>query len=463
MIEIKNKKVLLLGLGLHGGGVATTRWLHKNGAKLIVSDLKNKEDLSLSLKNLSKQKNISYVLGKHRERDIKWADFIVYNPGVPKESKYLQLARRLNKPVYNEASLFFDRCSATIIAVTGTRGKSTTSTLIAQMCKQKNPRTILAGNIKTSFMLDVIDRATKKDIVILELSSWQLEGLNIVRAAPHIAVITNLYADHLNRYRNLTHYYCSKKEIFKHQTEDHFIVLNNSNKIVRDWQKETCSCALFFSKKDHKSLGAFVKSGKIIFRSDKKEELIISVKDIALEGEHNLENILAAITVAKIYNIKNSDIKKALKKPILLSGRQEEIANINGVKYINDTTSTTPEAGIAGLRRFGQKSTKKRIILIAGGADKKLEYSDWAIQVKKYCKEVYLLTGGASDKMKKELKIISNLSDKHNDLSVLVRNISNKVKKGDIVLFSPAATSFNLWNHEFERGDDFIKSVTSLK
>ncbi|MBU2575547.1 UDP-N-acetylmuramoyl-L-alanine--D-glutamate ligase [Patescibacteria group bacterium] len=459
MIQIKNKKILLLGLGLHGGGVATARWLYKNGAKLIISDLRKQNVLRPSLKSLTSLKAVKYVLGKHREQDVKWADIIIYNPGVPKESKYLQLARRLNKPVYNEASLFFDRCQALIIAVTGTRGKSTTAALIARMCEQKNPRTILAGNIKTSFMLDVVDRATKNDLIVLELSSWQLEGLNIVRGAPHIAVVTNLYPDHLNRYRNLTHYYCSKKEIFKHQKENHFIVLNNENKVARDWQKEACSRTLLFSKKDHKALGAFVKAGKIMFRSDERDESIMSVRDIALQGEHNLENVLAATAVAKIYGLRNSNIKKALKSPLALEGRQEVAGNVRGVLYVNDTTSTTPDAGIAALDRFGKN---KRIILIAGGADKKLEYDKWARAVKRACKSVYLLTGDASKKMKRSLCGMRNLSDEHNDLGVLVRKISEHAKRGDIVLLSPAAASFNLWNHEFERGDDFVKAVKRL-
>jgi UDP-N-acetylmuramoylalanine--D-glutamate ligase len=461
MITIKDKKILLLGLGLHGGGVATARWLHLKGAKLIVSDLKDKDTLSLSLENLSKQKDISYVLGKHRERDVQWADIIIYNPGVPKESKYLKLAKKLKKPIYNEASLFFDRCKAPIIAVTGTRGKSTTASLIASMCEKKNPRTILAGNIKTSFMLDVLDRAKEDDLVVLELSSWQLEGLNAVKGAPHIAVVTNLHPDHLNRYKNLTNYYCSKKEIFKHQKEDHYIVLNDEDKVVRDWQKEVCSRTFVFSKTTHKGNGVYIKDKKIFYRNDSKETKILKVSDIELKGEHNLENSLAAVTTAKIIGVKDKDIKKVLKTGIVLEGRQEEVAKIKRIIYINDTTSTTPEAGVAAVERFGSKN--KNIILIAGGADKNLEYTEWAKKVKKYCKKVYLLNGEASSKMKKSLFGSRGLSAGHNDLGVLVQNISEKASKGDIVLFSPAAASFNIWNHEFERGDDFVKAIKNLK
>ena len=361
--------------------------------------------------------------------------------------------------------MFFDRCKAPIIAVTGTRGKSTTASLIAAMCELKNPRTILAGNIKTAFMLDIIDRAKEEDLIVLELSSWQLEGLNIVRGAPHIAVITNLYPDHLNRYKNLAQYYCAKKEIFKHQKKEHYIVLNNDDSIVRDWQKEAWARSLLFSKKDHKNLGAFLKSGKIMFRSQGlgQGKVITLIKDIALKGEHNIQNALAAVAAAKIAGVKNADIKKVLKNPPILSGRQEEITAICGVKYINDTTSTTPASGIAALNRFSANKRKKKIILIAGGADKKLNYDEWAIIAKRACKEAYLLAGEASEKMKRALSGMQNMSEGHNDLGVLVRKISETAKRGDIVLFSPSAASFNLWNHEFERGEDFKKAVLSLK
>ncbi|MBI2050704.1 MAG: UDP-N-acetylmuramoyl-L-alanine--D-glutamate ligase [Parcubacteria group bacterium] len=438
MIPIAGKKILLLGLGLHGGGAATARWLHKHGAKLVISDLRDRKLLEPSIKALAKQTGIVYVLGRHRERDVKWADYVVYNPGVPKESRYLQLGRRLNKPVYNEASLFFDRCEAPIIAVTGTRGKSTTASLIAAMCKKKNPRTVLAGNIKTSFMLDVLDRMTPHHLAVLELSSWQLEGLNIVRGAPDIAVVTNLYPDHLNRYQSLAHYYASKKEIFRHQAAEHILILNKDDSLLAQWHKEAAPNAVFFSKGEHRAL----------------------MKGMALAGRHNLENAVAAIAAAKQYGVSARDIRSVLKNPPVLSGRQEIIAVKKGVVYVNDTTATTPEAGIAALERFGGR--RKNIILIAGGADKKLVFTEWARSVIKYCSQAHLLVGDASAKQKKALAGFKKLTAGHNDLGVLVRIAASAASKGDIILFSPAAASFNLWPHEFARGDDFSKAVSGL-
>lgn len=465
MINLKNKKILLLGLGLHGGGVATARWLAKEGANVIVSDLKQRKILLSSVKPLSKTKNIRFSLGGHKEKDVLWADIIICNPGVPKDSHFVVLAKKLKKPIYNEATLFFDRCKSKISAITGTRGKSTTSSLSAAMLKNKNPNTILAGNIKSAFMLDVVDRASSNSIVVLELSSWQLEGLSAVKKSPDVALVTNLYPDHLNRYKNLKEYYSSKKEIFKYQKKGQILILNYDDKELKKWEKESKAKVYYFSRKSKVfKRGVFIEKDKVFFKDKKKEEVLF-LKDINLSGEHNISNALGAIAVAKVFGVLNIKIKNVLKNPPMLTGRQEILGvSNNGALYVNDTTSTTPSAGIAALLRFSEfgktkKSKEKNIILIAGGADKKLDYKEWGEHVLKFCKMIYLLKGEASKKQLASLEGARNVSDGHDDLKVLVKKISTKTKKGDIVLFSPSASSFNMWNHEFERGDDFIKAV----
>ncbi len=464
MITLKNKKVLLLGLGLHGGGVATARWLHRQGAKLVVSDLKDERVLAPSLKALAKMRGVRYALGAHEKKDVAWADMVVYNPGVPKESALLKYARKLAKPIYNEATLFFDRCRAPVVAVTGTRGKSTTASLVAAMLKKKHAGTVLAGNIKSAFMLDVVNRAVPGTPVVLELSSWQLEGFAAAAAAPHVAVVTNVYPDHLNRYRTLADYYASKKEIFKYQREEHFLILNHADAELRTWQNEARSRILLFSRKDHADAGAFVRRGAVFFRSQNGSvERVMAVRECKLAGEHNVENALAAITAAKLMGVANASITAVLKHPPQLSGRQEIVGARGGVVFVNDTTATTPIAGIAALKRFSASSRgRKRIILIAGGADKKLDYAEWGRQVKRYCRSVYLLEGDASIKQKSALSGMRNASPGHNDLGVAVRTAFREARRGDVVLFSPAAASFNLWNHEFERGDNFIQAVESI-
>lgn len=428
MIVVKNKKILLLGLGLHGGGLATARWLLKHGARLIVSDLKTKKQLAPSLKTLARYKNIKFVLGEHREQDIHWADIVVYNPGVPKESSFIKLAKKLGKPVVNEAGLFFDRCPCPIVAITGTRGKSTTAAYLAALLKTINPRTILAGNIRTTAMLEVLDKLTPKHLVVLELSSWQLEGLAVVKKSPHIAVVTNLYPDHLNRYRTLVAYYRAKQEIFRYQTKNDYLILNAKDPRLAIWSKLTKSRVVFFNNQGYR---------------------------------HGAENALAAVTAAKLLGVSEAAIKKVFKLPPQLTGRQEVIAKKRGLTFVNDTTATSPEAGIAALERFG--SAKENIIFIAGGADKKLDYKQWAKAAKKYCRRIFLLTGDASVKMAKALGRFKGLQIGYTNLSKVLSVAVRAAKRGDIILFSPAAASFNLWQNEFERGDEFVKAVKKIK
>jgi len=461
-IPIRGKKILILGLGLHGGGGATARWLARHGASLLVSDLKKRSVLASSLKSLSRYRGIRYRLGAHHLKDIEWADYVVANPGVPRESHMLEHARSLGKPIYNEATLFFNRCKSPIVAVTGTRGKSTTAAFIAAILSRKDPNTVLAGNIKTSFMLDVVDRISSDTMVVLELSSWQLEGLDIIKAAPDVAVVTNLYPDHLNRYKTLAGYYCAKKEIWKHQKNSHYLVLNNEDAVLRDWQKEACSRTVLFGRRDHRAQGSYISKGWFWSRNGKKSLRIAPVSANALLGEHNVSNVLAAIAAARLLGARSSDIAFALKHPPKLSGREEVVRTMNGIIYVNDTTATTPVAGIAALKRFGS-ARKKKIILIAGGADKKLDYGDWAGEVRKYCSSVYLLSGDASAKQAKALGSYRHITKNHTDLRALVHEIAAQdLRKGDVVLFSPAAASFNLWSHEFERGDAFVSAVGEL-
>jgi len=452
----------MLGLGLHGGGVSTARWLRRHGATLLISDLKKKSALKPSLDLLARHKHIQYRLGEHRREDVDWADFVIANPGVPKEADIIKYAQKKGKPVYNEATLFFDYCISPIIAVTGTRGKSTTASLIAAMIGNKYPETVFAGNIRTVCMLDVLDRITPETPVVLELSSWQLEGLDVIKAAPRIAVVTNLHPDHLNRYKTLAGYYYAKKEIWKHQQPDHYLVLNNKDSVLQKWQKEARSRIALFDSRDHAATGSFLKKGFFWFRNAHgKETRMARLGDSVLSGNHNIENILAAIAASGLFGVRAKDVREALKHPPRLPGREEVIRDVHGVTYVNDTTATTPVAGIAALERF--KGKKKRIILIAGGADKKLDYKDWAHAVRATCKSVHLLTGEASAKQFRALRGFKQLTKSHDQLIPLVADIAaNEAKKGDVVLFSPAAASFNLWNHEFERGSDFNNAVQAL-
>ena len=243
----KNKKVLLMGLGLHGGALAVATWLLKQGANLTITDIKTEEQLKSSLQKLKKYKNIQLSLGGHRLGDFIEQDLIIQNPGVPKDSVYLSIARQLKIPIVNEAVMFFGLYAGKKVAVTGTRGKSTTATLIHQLLKTEIKNNVLAGNIATTPMFAVLDKIKKDAWPVLELSSWQLENLDEYQQAPEIAVVTNVLVDHLNRYKNFNEYARAKFAITRWQTKNDSVVLNYDNKITKAMDKKTRAKVYWFS------------------------------------------------------------------------------------------------------------------------------------------------------------------------------------------------------------------------
>ncbi len=453
--NLKNKKVTVMGLGLLGGGVEDVKWLVKKGAKVLVTDLKTKKELKESLKKL-KGLPVKYILGKHREKDFRETDLIIKNPAVPKKLKYLEIARKSGILIESDLSLFFRLFKGRIIGVTGTKGKSTTVTLIAEIFKEAKKRFIFGGNIGQSPLAD-LDK--NYPLAILELSSWQLEDLAYLKRSPEVAVITTIFPDHLDRYRNFQEYIKAKKIIFKFQKKEDVLVLNYDNKITRSFIKEVESRVAYFSKGHLKNKNSvFVKGQVIVFRQNKKEKKIVSLKEI--KHKYHLGNILAAVSVACIFGIFPKIIKKVLKDLKGLPDRLELVRVLKGVKYYNDTTATVPEAAIFALKSL---SRNRDIILISGGADKKLNFEEFAQEVKKRCKAVILLPGTATKNIKHQISSIKyHLFFEVKNIREAVRKAANFAQKHDIVLLSPGCASFGLFRNAYDRAKQFKKAVLSL-
>jgi len=417
----KNKRVTVMGLGLLGGGVGVARFFIKQRAKVLVTDLKTKSELKESLKKL-KGLPIKFVLGRHRKEDFIKADLVIKNPGVPPDSRYLKIAKKHKIPIKNDVSIFFDLTKAEIIGVTGTKGKSTVATLIYLFLKRKYPNVVLAGNIGLT-PLEVLSKAKKGTKVVLELSSFELEDL---KKSPKVAVITTLFPDHLNRYRSFREYVEAKKPIFKYQKKNDILVLNYNNSETRKLARSTRSKVYFF-------------------------------KD---------SNVSAAILVAKLFKISKRDIKKVLAGFKGVPNRQEFITEKRGVKYFNDTTATTPQSVILAIKTFKKKFPNSEIILIAGGQDKNLNYKSLAKEIQKQVNHLVLLPGTASGKLKKELELFKKESKikifNVKSMKEAVKKASGITKRGDLVLLSPGAASFNLFKNEFDRGEQFVKAVKKL-
>ncbi len=454
-----------MGLGLYedGSGISATKFLLSQKAKVTVTDLKSKEQLQEQIKRLgSDAKKIKFVLGEHRESDFISADLIIKNPGVPRTSKFLKIAKENNIPIETDISLFFQLVDKKrIVAITGTRGKSTTTTLIYEFIKTQDKNSVLGGNI-TKSPLSQMAKVKKNGKIVLELSSWLLESLESKKLSPHIAVFTNIYPDHLNTYDNLEDYAEAKKNIFAWQDKNDFVILNRDNAWTKKMGRLVSAQRFWFSLHEFKhENGIFVRGGKIVFRQNGVEQNICSVSDIKIPGVHNLYNALGAICTARISGIKILNIKKVIKDFKGIPDRLEFLKEIGGIKYYNDTTSTTPEATLSALKAIAKN---KNIILIAGGSDKGLDFKILAKEIKKNCRVVILLKDTGSERIKKLLmpnsKFLVTETASMIDAVGLAKSFA---KAGDIILLSPACASFGLFKNEFDRGNQFKNIVKKLK
>ncbi|MFA5987399.1 MAG: UDP-N-acetylmuramoyl-L-alanine--D-glutamate ligase, partial [Candidatus Paceibacterota bacterium] len=335
------KKITLMGLGLLGRGVGDAKFLAECGADLVITDLKKEEELKSSLKKLQKYKNIKYTLGRHDFKDFEGRDMILKAANVPLESAYIAHARTRKIPIEMDESLFAKISNANIVGVTGTRGKTTTTTLVYEILKSaegdfsglfgfKIGKVYLAGNIKGVATLPFLKKVKPNDIFVLELSSWQLQGFDESKISPRVAIFTNFMDDHLNYYKgDVKRYWMDKAAIFKNQKDGDIFVCS----------KEVVGIAK--SMEDDKFMLNVTISGP--FPKNFKTKLI---------GQHNLDNISLAIVAAKKIGINVQKIKKVVSKFSGVPGRLEFIRKWKGISFYNDTTATTPDAAIAAVRSF---------------------------------------------------------------------------------------------------------------
>ncbi len=436
-MELKNKKVLLMGLGVLGGGVATAKWLLEQGAVLTVTDMKDKKALKTSIDKLQCfSDRIKYVLGRHEEKDFLDNEIIVLNPDIPTDNKFVKLARETGKQIENELTLFYKFCpSRKIVAVTGTRGKTTTVNWTAHFLRFRNPDTLIIGNSPEKPFLQEIKKCNEGTDIVIEVPSFHLEICDKSEFAPHVAVITNLYRDHINRHKNMEEYALTKSNIFKSQKESDFLILNKDN----EWSS-------FFAAKNLNS--------KVLFFSE--ENLIVDKeKFIKLWGEHNLQNFAAASLVVLTLGISAEEINKQISTLPQIKFRQEKVFENENLSVYNDTAATSPEALIAAMERF--LPSEEEVVFISGGTDRELEFREWVEKVNKIIKpeNFILLSGSATLKMKKELGWgVFNEFDNLEQCLKKALEITKDKNKAKIV-FSPGAKSFEKFKNEFDRGEQF--------
>lgn len=433
-----------MGLGLHGGGAGTARFFARLGARVIVTDLKTKKELVASFEKLRSFRNIIYHLGKHYISDFKTADFVIKNPGVPDDSEFLKIAKRSGAPILSDVEIFFLASPAPIIGVTGTKGKSTATWLIGEFLQKSGRKVWIGGNIRTS-VLELLPKVRKGHLVVLELSSFQLDSLARSGLSPAIAVITNIFPDHLNRYSSVRSYQKSKAAIFKYQSAGGHLFINARDALLKRMARNAPSKVHAFDPV------------RIMrrFSSSIRPEI----------PPYHLTNIAAAICVVKHLGAGDAAIRKVLRKFTGIPGRMEPIRKVRGIEFINDTTATNPGAAEAAVIATKQRIGKKFLHVIAGGYDKGLPIGDFVRAIARYAASAIFLPGTATERMKSEMKKnkpAAKVSDAKS-MQEAVRIAYNTAKRGDVALLSPGAASFGLFQHEFDRGDQFIKAVKKLK
>lgn len=457
--EFKNKKITVMGLGLFGGGVGVAQFLARQGARVTVTDLRNATELSSSIKQLEGLP-ISYKLGGHAEEDFINADMVVVNPAVPKNSKFIQIARNNRVQVDTEINILFKLCPAPIIGITGSNGKSTTTTLTGKILQETPRRTWVGGNIGKSLLSD-LEEIQLSDIVVLELSSFQLEGLDDARKSPHISILTNISPNHLDRYTDMKEYIQAKKGIISHQRREDYAILNYDDPELREWERECEGRVLWYSAKQTVTDGAFVKGNDIAVSLNGQSMAIPCVSSIKIPGIHNLQNILAASCAAYLTGARERHIEKAITTFTGLEHRLEFVREVNGVKYYNDSKATTPESSIAAITAF-----QAQVILIAGGYDKGSSFEEFAGGCARNTKAVVLI-GKTAGKIH---ELILEKKGKRATPSVCLqktfedafRQTNSLAKSGDVVLLSPACASYDMFLNYEERGKKFKDMVQAL-
>ncbi len=470
---IKNKKILIVGLGSLGGGIATSLWFLKQKAKITITDLRDKKDLKQSLNKLKQYSSrIKLSLGGHNKKDFKNHNLIIINPGVKiKNNPYLKIAKKEKNLIENEISLFLRFNQSPLITITGTRGKTTITNWIGYLLKEKYPQTIIGGNMPESPVLSFLNKTKANIPVVLELSSFQLEILKNKYQGPNIAIITNLYRDHLNRHGNMKNYAMAKANIFKNQQKTDYLILNYQDKWTKFFLSLKPKSQIYFISNKPLSLnknGIFNKNNNIYFQDNKKKQLILNAKRFSKQwGEHNLNNLMFSILAARLFGLSLTQIKKQIPRLPQMTFRQQTVYQL-GTKLliINDSCATTPEATIAALKRFSNK--QNNLVLITGGTDKDLKYNELAKQIKKTIspKNLIILNGSASKKLIRELikiKYSNNYSVFESLSECLFYSLYLRKYKTDIILFSPGATSFEKFLNEFDRGKAFNNLIKKIK
>jgi UDP-N-acetylmuramoylalanine--D-glutamate ligase len=452
-MELNGKRALVVGLGK--SGVASALFLKAHGAKVTVSDTKSGDELRNEIPVLLDH-GITVETGGHGDRTFRGQDLIVVSPGVPVDAPPLVQARALGEAVIGEIELAAQFLPGPIVAITGSNGKTTTTTLTWEIMTAAGFPALVGGNIGTP-AISLAERAKPETAIVLEISSFQLETIQTFR--PKVAVVLNVTPDHLDRHRTFEVYVDAKARIFENQQGSDFAVLNADDLTCVAMGARTRAQVFWFSRQKEVEHGACVRDGNIVFRDDSGQREIMQVSEIPLKGAHNLENVLAAVCAGALMGCAPEKIRQAVSDFKAVEHRLEFVTTIRGVDYYNDSKATNVDATIKALESF-----PANIHLILGGKDKGSDYTVLNDLLRQRVKRVYTI-GAAAAKIESQI-----VSSKNGGPEVVhAETLENAIRKanaiaqsGDVVLLAPACASFDQFKSYEHRGKMFKEIVRSL-
>jgi UDP-N-acetylmuramoylalanine--D-glutamate ligase len=446
--QLRGKRVLVVGLARTG--VATALFCAARGARVTATDTRGESEIGEVIAKLH-EAGVAIELGGHREKSFLEQDLIIPSPGVPADDAHLKAARAKGVTIWSEIELAYRFMKGRLLGITGSNGKTTTTSLIAHILKTAGMPTILAGNIGTP-LIACVDAMNGETWTVAELSSFQLELIDTFR--PNIGVFLNLTPDHLDRHHTLEAYGAAKARLFENQTGEDAAILNADDAATTPYAP-SLPRVYWFSRKQRVAQGAYVRAEEIVFRQDGKEEILLKIEDIPLAGAHNLENVLAAVAAARLAGAPATAIAKGVSSFAGVEHRLEFVSEIDGVRYYNDSKATNVDATLKAIDAF-----PGRILVILGGKDKGSDYT----VLQKPLREkaiLALLVGAAAEKIEKQISGSVAL-ERAETIERAVEIASHAAQRGDVVLLAPACASFDQFQNYEHRGRVFKDLVRQL-
>ena len=451
-MEVKNKKVLVFGLGISGIGAG--KILEAHGADVVLYDGNQKLTEEKVRKQLGEDSNARIVIGEFPEEILENLDMTVLSPGVPTDLPVIEKMRKQGVTVIGEVELAYQYGKGDVLAITGTNGKTTTTTLLGEIMKNYQDNVYVVGNIGTPYTT-AASLMTDDTITVAEMSSFQLES--IVDFRPRVSAILNFTPDHLNRHHTMEAYVNAKKNIAKNQTEDDYCILNYEDELTREFGKEVKAKVLYFSSQRKLEEGIYLEDGNIIYHYGNVSEKICHVDELQILGTHNHENVMAACAMAAVYGVPVEKIRESVKAFKGVEHRIEYVTETDGVAYYNDSKGTNPDAAIKGIQAMNRPT-----VLIGGGYDKGSEYTEWINSFDGKVKKLILI-GDTKEKIAEDARKCGFTDYEFADtFEEAVLTAAKIAESGEAVLLSPACASWDMFPSYEVRGEKFKEIVKSL-